>query len=217
MTFAQKAFNELYPGRNAEIEVIYTGRLKSYGARVTYTPAKDKLSFKLSKKWRNIDEDIRIGLIQALLAKVFRDKTKNFNIDLYNAFVKNLHIAIPKERVDALLKESFDRVNEKYFSGIMEMPNLVFGRDSTTTLGHYDYKTDTITISSIFRKKTELIDPVMYHEVLHKKHKFKPGLNNRYHTSRFRKEEKQFENNEHWEKELERFLKMKKVKGWFGF
>src|SRR3989338_240918 len=212
MTFAQKAFNELYPDAEAEIGVDYSGRLKSYGSRVSYNFSKTKFNFTLNKKWKHVDEDIRIGLVQALFLKVFKDKRTTFNADLYNNFVRHLHIAIPKNKIDPLLKESFGRINEKYFSGLIEMPNLVFGQDSVRTLGHYNYKTDTITISNIFKKKTELADFIMFHEILHKKHKFKSGLNNRYHTSKFRKEEKQFENNEYYEKELEKFLRGKRVK-----
>ena len=217
MAFAEKAFEELYPGKEAEIEVDYSGRLKSYGSRVHYNLGKKEFKFTLNKKWRHIDEDIRIGLVQALFLKVFRDKRRTFNVDLYNNFVKHLHIAIPKEKIDPILKKSFDRVNEKYFSGLIENPNLVFGQDSFRTLGHYNYRTDTITMSTIFGKRTDLIDYVMYHEILHKKHKFNAGLNNRYHTTKFRNEEKQYENSEQWEKELTKFLRAKRVKSWFGF
>ncbi|MBW3022633.1 hypothetical protein KY308_00835 [Candidatus Woesearchaeota archaeon] len=217
MKFAQKAFEELYPDREAEVEVEYSGRLKSYGSRVAYDLSKRRLKFTLNKKWRHVDEDIRMGLVQCLLLKVFKDKRRTLHSDLYNNFVKNLHIAIPKNKIDPLLKESFDRVNEKYFLGAVEMPNLVFGRDSTTTLGHYDYKTDTITISTIFNKRHDLLDFVMYHEMLHKVHKFKAGLTNRYHSSKFKKAEKSYENCEKIEKELGKFLRMRRVKGWFGF
>ena len=138
-------------------------------------------------------------------------------MDLYNSFIKNIHIAIPKDNVDEKLKESFDRVNEKYFIGMVDMPNLVFGQNSTTSLGHYDFKTDTITISRIFEKKDDLIDFIMYHEMLHKVHKFKAGLKMRYHSTKFRNAEKSYENYELMEKEIAKFLRGKRIKRFFGF
>ncbi|MEM4336682.1 MAG: hypothetical protein QXG86_01635 [Candidatus Woesearchaeota archaeon] len=217
MSFARKAFELLYPDKKAEINVVYSGKLRNYGAKVSYNQNKTKFDFILNKKWESVDEDIKIGLVQSLLLKIFRDKKTTFNVDLYNNFVKHLHIAIPKNKIDPLLYKSFNRINEKYFLGLIEMPNLVFGKSSLRTLGHYDYKTDTITISRILNKREDLIDFVMYHEILHKKHKFKPGLNNRYHTLTFREEEKKFENYEYWEKELENFLRKKRVIKWFSF
>jgi len=208
---AKKAFAELYPREVAELSIEYSGRLKSFGASVSYNKLKNSFHFKLNKKWRNVHEDIRIGLLQELICKVKKDKRRTFNMDLYNNFIKNIHIAIPKEKIEPKLKESFDRVNEKYFLGNVEMPNLVFGRSSTTTLGNYDFKTDTITISRIFEKREDLMDFIMYHEMLHKIHKFKPGLRTRYHSSKFRKVEKNFENYELVEKELKRFLRLKRI------
>ncbi len=217
MSITEKAFQELYPGKEAEITIEYNGRLKSYGANVSFNRTINKFHFKLNKKWRNVDEDIRIGLLQELICKVKKDKRRTFNMDLYNSFIKNIHIAIPKDRVDEKLKESFDRVNEKYFLGMVDMPNLVFGQNSTTSLGHYDFKTDAITISRIFEKRSDLIDLVMYHEMLHKVHKFKAGLKMRYHSTKFRNAEKHYENYELMERELSKFLKGKRIRKLFGF
>lgn len=74
---AQKAFTELYPDSSADVTIEYNGRLKSYGANVSYNRMLNKFHFKLNKKWRNIDEDIRIGLLQELICKVKKDKKKN--------------------------------------------------------------------------------------------------------------------------------------------
>ena len=218
MLLVEKAFKELYPDKEAVLSIEYSGRLKAYGGNVTYNLLQRKMHFKLSKKWMNIDEDIVIGLIQDLICKVKKNKKRTFNMDLYNNFVKNLHIAIPKDKVDFRLKESFDRVNERYFLGMVDMPNLAFSRnDATTTLGHYDFKTDTITISRIFEKRDDLVDFIMYHEMLHKVHKFKPGLKTRYHSTKFRIAEKSFENHTKMEKELNRFLRGRRIKKAFGF
>jgi len=214
---AQKAFSELYPDSSADVTIEYNGRLKSYGANVSYNRMLNKFHFKLNKKWRSVHEDIRIGLLQELICKVKKDKRRTFNMDLYNNFIKNIHIAIPKDRIEPRLKESFDRVNEKYFLGQVEMPNLVFGQDSTSTLGNYDFKTDTITISRIFEKRQDLLDFIVYHEMLHKIYKFKAGLKTRYHSAKFRNAEKSFESYEKTEKELANFLRARRIKRFFGF
>jgi predicted metal-dependent hydrolase len=217
MSLAEKAFTELYPDSSADMTIEYSGRLKSYGANVSYNKMLNKFHFKLNKKWRNIDEDIRIGLLQELICKIRKDRRRTFYMDLYNSFIKNIHMAIPKNRIDEKLKESFDRINEKYFLGMVEMPNLVFGQNSTSSLGNYDFKTDTITISRIFEKRSDLTDFIMYHEILHKVHKFKAGLKMRYHSAKFRKAERSFEDYAIMERELAKFLRGRRIRRFLGF
>ena len=217
MSIAERAFKELYPDDSADVTLEYSGRLKSYGANVSYNKTFKKLHFKLNKKWRHIDEEIRLGLLQELICKVYKDRRRTFYMDLYNSFIKNIHIAIPKNKVDEKLKESFDRVNEKYFLGNIDMPNLVFGKHSTSTLGNYDFKNDTITISRVFEKREDLMDFIMYHEMLHKLHKFKAGIKMTYHSSKFRKAEKSFDNYAAVERELSKFLRGKRIRKFFGF
>ncbi len=134
-------------------------------------------------------------------------------MDLYNTFIKKLASVTPKTNVDPYLLDSFNRVNEKYFNGFIEMPNLVWGSASTTKLGSYDFKTDTITISSILKNKDELIDYVMYHEMLHKKHKFKSNQGRHlFHSTKFKHDEKQFENAQQIEKQLKKLCFMQNVR-----
>ena len=144
------------------------------------------------------------------------------NIDLYNHFMKNIHVAIPKTKNNIILEESFNKINEKYFNGLIERPNLVFGQESFRKLGSYEYGTDTITISKIFEGYPEFIDYIMYHELLHKKHKFHHKNNrSRYHTKEFRTQEHQFENAKEMEKKLNDFLRQKVrkrfLKNFFNF
>lgn len=213
----EEAYELLYPEKelNCKPVLIYSGRFKDYNANVRF--GKGKLEFRLCKKWRNVSKEIRIGLLQELMLRVFNDRKNSTYIDLYTGFVKNLHIAIPKTKSHPLLEGSFSRMNEKYFFGSVEIPNLVWGNASKTSLGSYDYKTDTIKISKIFTKlDPELLDFVMYHEILHKKQKFqnKQGQN-RYHTPAFRKKEREFENYGEIDKRLNRALGFIKIKDFF--
>jgi hypothetical protein len=223
MNIAEKAFSELFPEKEVpEISIKYSGRFSPYNANVKRTPF--RLEFSLSKEWRKIDEKIKIGLLQSLLGKIYRQKVRTTNIDLYNSFTKHIHIAVPKTKSDPVLNMSFERVNEKYFKGMVEVPNLVWGSASKTTLGHYSYHSDRISISSIFKGGPDaLIDYVMYHEILHKKMKFhsKNGKNY-HHTAEFRKKEKEFENSKVVDHELRKYLRTKrslakKKRGFFGW
>jgi predicted metal-dependent hydrolase len=196
MNLIEEAFKLLYPEKefNYSPRLVYSGRFKDYNANVQLY--RNVLEFKLSKKWQEVSREIQIGLMQELMLKLFKGKKSTMNIDLYNSFVKNLHYAIPKTKSHPLLVESFNRMNQKYFYDLIEQPNLVWGSASKTQLGTYDFKTDTITISKVF-SKTEpvLLDFIMYHEMLHKKHKFSSSKGGRhtYHSSSFRQKEKEFE------------------------
>lgn len=216
MDLIQESFKRLYPNKNLEykVELKFSGRFKPYNANVQYNKLTKHLKFNLSKKWRKTNKEIVIGLIQNLLIKIFKDKKTTLNIDLYNNFIKNLHISIPKKQADPLLLESFNRVNNEYFYDLIEQPNLDWGKKSIAKLGSYEYQTDKITISSIFKKASQhLLDYVIYHELLHKKHKFQNrGTRNYHHTATFKKAEKKFRNASEIEKELKRFCKRARIR-----
>ncbi|MBI5880892.1 hypothetical protein HZB90_02060 [archaeon] len=100
---AEQAYSNLFPGKENpyELDLVYTGRLKSYGGNVSMRGS--FVQFKLSKKWRQISPEIQMGLIQELLLKLLKQKRKSMYIDLYNGFIKSLHLAIPKTHTDPVL------------------------------------------------------------------------------------------------------------------
>ncbi|MBU90638.1 hypothetical protein CMO94_03770 [Candidatus Woesearchaeota archaeon] len=152
-----------------------------------------------------------------LKPKVFKDKRKTTNIDLYNSFMKNLHISIPKINNDPVLEESFNKINEKYFFGLIEKPNLT-RHNSIRRLGSYEYGTDTISISEVLLSDKNLLDYVMYHEILHKKHKFyEKNGRTFHHTKEFRRMERSFEGSGEMEDRIKRLMRHKRRKkfGWF--
>jgi hypothetical protein len=212
MEFAEQAFAELFPGKEIpSITVKYSGKFKPYNANVRRTFF--GLEFKFSKEWRKIDPKIRMGLVESLLLKVYKAKAQTTSIDLYNNFTKHVHLSIPKTKTDEMLKNSFDKVNEKYFDGQVELTNLVWGSPNKRTLGTYSYHTDTIAVSSVFKGGPDIfIDYVMYHEILHKKLKFYSRNGKNYHHSyEFRKKEKEFENHKVVEHELKKYLSTKRI------
>ncbi|MBW2980541.1 SprT-like domain-containing protein [Candidatus Woesearchaeota archaeon] len=201
MKLVERAFKELYPDKelNYNFSLKYSAKFKPYNANVRFRGK--TLFFHMSKKWRSVSKEIQIGLIQELLVKVIKDKRRTSNMDLYNIFIKKAELAAPKTKTDEFLEKSFDRVNERYFYGMIEKPNLVW-HNSSNRLGSYEYGSDTISISSAL-KDIDLLDYVMYHEMLHKKYKFvnKNGRNY-HHTGHFKKKEKEFENQQQVERRL---------------
>lgn len=209
---AKKAFRELFPEKKLpSIDVTFSNNFKPYNANIRYAYSLSYFEFRLSKRWKLVSEDILLGLFQNLILKVYKEKKNTLNIDLYEHFTRNLHIAAPKKRPEPELLESFSKLNEKYFYGTLEIPNLKWGKESRTTLGHYNYKNDTITISSIFKKiPCEFLDYIMYHEMLHKKHKFyKKNGRNFHHTKQFKQDEKKFENYDQIQKQMKKILARK--------
>jgi hypothetical protein len=96
------------------------------------------------------------------------------------------------------LNESFDRVNARYFGGTMQRPRLTWSRSFTgRKFGHYDHVKDWVMVSSTLdqeRVPAFVVDYLMFHELLHKKHGIR-WVNGRghAHTREFYAEERRFE------------------------
>ena len=202
----EKAFTGLFPDKKFLYTPIlkYSGRFNGYNANARLNKTTKVITFNLSKQWRHVSKEIKIGLMQEIMCKLFKQKKRTTNIDLYNHFMRSVHITVPKTKTHPVLEQSFFRINEMFFDGLMEKSNFVLGK-GLRTLGHYDYGTDTITISEHLIEDYELMDYVMYHELLHKKHKFTSGK--RYHTKAFKEDEAKFPQAELLERRLGRVIK----------
>ena len=204
-TLPLQAWQELFPQEDLpyDVSLHYSGRFSDYNAHIR--KSKGAIEFGLSKKWKGVNTQILIGLLQTLYLRLFKRQKQTLSIDLYTQFIKNLHLAIPKGEAPKDLESSFNRVNEKYFYNALEQPNLAWGFASARRLGFYDFHTDTITITSLLREKSlPLLDYVMYHEMLHKKFKFESkALRHSFHSRAFKDAEKSFENADALEEELE--------------
>jgi hypothetical protein len=208
---------ELFPERNEtrNIEIKFSRAFKGYNANCTYTSY--RIQFRLSYLWKDVSDEIMIGLLHELFNRIYKKKKHSYNIDLYNDFIKKSTSYTKTKDINPELEESFNRVNEEYFQGMIDTPNLVWGQVSLSKLGSYDFMTNTISISKILREKQDLLDYVMYHEILHKKMQYKNSKGNkRYHTKEFREKEAAFKLKDA-EKQLEAFLKKKKLKRLFSF
>ena len=214
MKLIEEAFTELFPEKEFSYNsrIRYSRAFKGYNANVKFYRSKNELIFSLSKNWNTVSRDIKRGLLQELMLKIFKSqgsrKKRTLSMDLYQIYLKNTHIVAEKNNINPKLQESFLRVNEKYFNSMIDQVNLVWGVFSLRTLGKYDYGTDTITISRIFENAPErFVDRVMHHEMLHKKHKYN-SKNGRchHHTREFRDDEKLFENFEVVEEEINHYI-----------
>jgi len=95
------------------------------------------------------------------------------------------------------LDACFDRVNAAYFGGEMLRPRLSWSRQITSCkFGHYDALRDTLMVSATLDSAEVpafVVDFVVYHELLHKKHGIQWQNGRRaVHTPAFRAEERRF-------------------------
>ena len=213
----KNSFSEMYPNKEIEFDakLKYSKAFKGYNANVKFSRNMEFFEFRLSHKWKDVSNEIKMGIIQNLFNKVYGTEIKTLNIDMYNIFLKKLTDYVPVTKTDDVLEESFDRVNWKYFEGLMIRPNLIFGGKNVQTLGTYSYGTDTIMISRLLTKDQNLLDYVMYHEMLHKKLKYEEkNGRTRHHSPEFRRLESLFEDKDA-EKKLGEFVRKHKFRGWF--
>ncbi len=216
MDIIQESFQRLFPDKECSYtyELEYNRRLSSFNANIRRQG--NTIQVNLNLQWKDIDQEIKIGLIQHLLLKILKAKGHTQNIDLYHHFVKNIPLMTPKVRGDEMLEASFQRVNGQFFSTMMEQPNLCWGTDSRRKLAHYNFHDDTITVSTIFQQaKIELLDAVMYHELLHKQHQFshRNGRSS-FHSPAFREDERRFPNHDAVEKEIQQLARKKRWGLW---
>ena len=95
------------------------------------------------------------------------------------------------------LDEVFERLNARYFDGLMGRPQLGWSRGrSRSMLGHFDPSHNAIIISRILDQKAVpvlALEYVMFHEMLHLRYPVDhAGVRRRVHTREFQEAEKKF-------------------------
>jgi hypothetical protein len=105
------------------------------------------------------------------------------------------------------LDESFARVNAAYFGSQMAKPTLAWNRMLTARkFGHYQASRDTVMLSVTLDDRQVpalVVDFVLYHELLHKKHGVMTVNGRRsVHSPSFRAEERRFEDYDKAEQHL---------------
>jgi len=215
MSLIQESYQRLFPEKEFpyQAEMEYNRRLADFNANIRLEPRKIKVNLNL--QWKDIDPEIKIGLIQHLLLRIFKKRAHTTNIELYNNFIKNIPILTPKTKSDPALEAAFDRVNQQFMSNSVDKTNLTWGTASFRKLASYNFHTDTITVSTLFTDaRPEIVDYLMYHEMLHKHHKFKhhEGRSS-FHSPAFKEDEQRYPDHELIEKEIESIIRRKKYAG----
>ncbi len=177
---------------NHSIKIEFSNRVKDY-----YFSASKKwknISVKMSSLWRKVPSKYRDAAIHSIICDVLGWKTPKIHLNNFDEFIFAIDYYTIKKPVVPELKESFDRVNEKYFKGMIRMPNIKWGRKSKRKLGGFDFLANTLTISSLLKDAPlDYIDYIMYHELLHKFMKYNPYRKRKqYHTRKFKELEKLF-------------------------
>jgi hypothetical protein len=95
------------------------------------------------------------------------------------------------------LEEIFERLNQRFFDGLMGRPQLGWSRRSSRSLlGHFDPSHNAIIINKVFDKPTTplaALEYVMFHEMLHLRYPVDHSRSRRrVHTKEFREAEKKF-------------------------
>jgi len=214
MNLTEVAYRRLFPDKEAQysFRLKYSGRFSGFNGNIQ--KANNEITARLSRQWKQVSSDIQIGIIQELLVKLLKVKKHTVEMDLYSNFIRSVHEDIPKTEQEPVLVQAFNRVNKEYFRGTMDIPNLVLS-NGTRTLGLYDYGRDQISISKHLLEDEELLDFVMYHEILHKHFKFSSNYGRtRHHTKEFREAEKRFKNAAECEKRINRISRKFSWKFW---
>ncbi|MBI4152863.1 hypothetical protein HY495_04080 [Candidatus Woesearchaeota archaeon] len=215
MDIIQESYQRLFPEKLFiyETEMEYNRRLGDFNANINLS--RNKITLHLNLQWKDIDDEIKIGLIQHLLLKIFKGRAKTQNIQLYTHFIKNIPILTPKTKSNPPLEAAFQRVNQQFFSNQMEIPNLTWGQDSFRKLACYNFHNDTITVSTLFQDSPlHILDYLMYHEMLHKHFQFKhTGSRHSYHGTEFRKAEQKYPHFEQIDKDISKIISHRKSRG----
>ncbi|MBI4480918.1 MAG: M48 family peptidase [Acidobacteria bacterium] len=147
-----------------------------------------------------------------LLSKLYRKPVPKRFQTRYRQFLNRKHI---RDRVHAIrrvrgrkwigepagnhfhLEEIFEKLNEKYFNGLLGRPRLSWSRTvSRTMLGHWDAAHNAIIVSKLFDRPDTpryLVEYILYHEMLHLKYPVERRRSRRcVHSVAFREEEKLF-------------------------
>ncbi|MFT7616213.1 MAG: putative metal-dependent hydrolase [Candidatus Woesearchaeota archaeon] len=217
------SFIELYPHlikKTKEMQFLfkYSKKFSAFNANIKYqhTMSGEIITISASAEWKDVDEDIVKGLCQSLYLKLFKKRFKpvtheTMSTHLYETFLTKLEHVAPTETVDPILGDLYNKLNKQYFSNELESCNLIWGTETFRKFGSYQYQTDTITISSSLSDQPSLLGYVLFHEMLHKKHRYYTvNGRNFHHHKAFRDEEKQYPNFDLLEIELTKLAMKKK-------
>ncbi|KYK31469.1 MAG: hypothetical protein AYK19_03740 [Theionarchaea archaeon DG-70-1] len=209
-------------GRNIEAEFYPYADIKHSIRR-----RNGRIYMRISDVFIDAPQDVLLSVGRILLAKLNKNQVNQKDRIIYNQYVSSEKLQEKaskivlnrKKRVKIIkghyrdLDKSFERVNKEYFNGAMEKPVLTWSvKRAKRTLGRYDPDRDIVFISRMLdslKVPEELLDFIMYHELLHKKHGIKKeGRRRRIHTPQFKADEKKFRNYQKMKTLMEKLARM---------
>jgi Protein of unknown function DUF45 len=169
---------------------------------------------------------IHEALAHILIAKLYRKPVDNGIVARYRRYlnrsdVRRILQSVKQSRGRKYFTEPhgkhhdlvdlFDRLNFRYFHGLMARPELGWSvRPSRSTLGHYDPSHHIIILSSLLdsaKAPALVVEFVMFHEMLHLKFPTEHrGARRCVHTPQFKSAEKEFTGYEAAQRALKGFL-----------
>ncbi|MGH9840228.1 MAG: hypothetical protein ACREEM_15710 [Blastocatellia bacterium] len=194
---------------------------------------RNALLLKVHQGFQNADRQVWRALLECALTRhsssggqLFREfaESEEFSEVLFEmeSFAAPPAPPVPLARGRAHgLDESFARVNAAYFDGQMPKPTLVWNRTLTAhKFAHYQPNRDTVMMSVTLDDPSvpaSVVDFVMYHELLHKKHGSMIVNGRRLaHSPAFRAEERRFAGYDEAERQLKSLAMRQHGAGGFG-
>ena len=206
----QQSFRELRPGSclpPLTVEFFAFANVNN-----TIRLREGKLHVRLSDLLEGAPEPVLRALAHILLAKMYRKPIERSHATRYRRYVHSHEIRHKAHLVRQVrgrkriasaqgrvydLDKIFTRVNRRYFNGRLHRPALSWSaRRTKRILGHHDAVHDAIIISRSLDQPDVpefLVEYVLYHEMLHIKHRPRIVDGRRlFHTAAFRADEQRF-------------------------
>jgi predicted metal-dependent hydrolase len=175
---------------------------------------KRRLLVRLSDLLEGAPELVLRAIAHILLAKMYRRPIEREHSTRYRRYItghaisQKAHLVRQmrgRKRIETAqghiydLEAVFDRLNGRFFHGLLARPQLTWSRDcSRNRLGHYDPAHNAIVVSRVFDQPHVprcAVEYIVYHEMLHLKHPVKlRGSRRCVHSAEFLEEEKLFPN-----------------------
>jgi hypothetical protein len=205
-----RVFRELRPRTQApEVKVQYCGFA---GVRSSIRMSGGQILVKISDVLESAPAPVTEALAYILLGKLLRMTVAKSYAHRYRLYLNRKDIRHMMHQVRQMrgrkflsdprgthfdLGEIFDRLNGKYFEGVLQRPSLSWSmRRSRSMLGHFDPSHNAIIISRIFDEPQSpaiAVEYVMFHEMLHLQYPVEhKGARRCVHTPEFKKAEKKY-------------------------
>ena len=109
MSLIEESFKEIFPSLEFDFDagIKYSGHFNGYNANIRLDKFRKKLIINMSKQWRGVDREIKKGLIQELLCKMFKKKANTTSIELYNIFIKQVSQPVVN-RINSIIVRNYN-------------------------------------------------------------------------------------------------------------